>query len=303
MIKRIIPVLLALFCSEFAYSQLDEILRVRNRQFDTETSNIFPVVSGYEEGSLQRLKKADDKAFERWLKANYLDLNAESQQLASDPNIFLDDFEDVDQRKQNDLLRLTYKNFRKPIVLDSGIEVMLEFGETDDGVYSDLPVSELLIKGLKEALETANAFLKSKDVPPITKLFISSTTNGVHGPNSNHYKKEAVDIAKINGRSIYNTRRSQKRKERAELIASLQGKELKDYESYGNISIENVYFDVDDIYLHDRVKALQSGIAYLKYYRENFGPVIKFKYTKGNDKTNYAHPIGKHEGHIHFSVR
>jgi len=36
----------------------------------------------------------------------------------------------------------------------------------------------------------------------ITDIYIMATTNGEHGPDSNHYRGTAVDISRINGQKM-----------------------------------------------------------------------------------------------------
>lgn len=50
---------------------------------------------------------------------------------------------------------------------------------------------------LKFALNTANSNLSTDQ--KIHEVFISSTNNGLHNSNSNHYRNKAIDISRING--------------------------------------------------------------------------------------------------------
>lgn len=84
-----------------------------------------------------------------------------------------------------------------PLILDSGSEIEVTFiTYTNDDLSSDQEVAELLIDGLKFALEDANTHLS--DSEKISSINIYATTNGNHtGPN--HYNGTAIDINRING--------------------------------------------------------------------------------------------------------
>lgn len=82
------------------------------------------------------------------------------------------------------------------ITLHTGVVVTIGYDNTEDGVNSRLVVSKRLITALKETLELASIFVT------INSINISASTNGVHGPTSNHSKGLAIDINKINGISV-----------------------------------------------------------------------------------------------------
>jgi hypothetical protein len=57
--------------------------------------------------------------------------------------------------------------------------------------------------GVKATLITLlNAVVKSDVANGYTleKIYVSATTNGVHGTNSRHYSGQAIDISRINGK-------------------------------------------------------------------------------------------------------
>lgn len=76
--------------------------------------------------------------------------------------------------------------------------IKIVFGNTaSDGRNSNQLVSSKLVSSLEQALKEANEVLP-KDYR-IFEIYISSTTNGRHSSNSNHYHGTAVDISRING--------------------------------------------------------------------------------------------------------
>jgi hypothetical protein len=80
--------------------------------------------------------------------------------------------------------------------LENGQIVNIIFGSTKDNgiiVSANQPVATRLVDALKAALNLASSSVT------IHQLYIKATTNGRHGPNSNHPRQIAVDISKING--------------------------------------------------------------------------------------------------------
>jgi hypothetical protein len=77
------------------------------------------------------------------------------------------------------------------------LEISVNFGSTfSDGKSAEKAVSPLLTEILQNSIANANHIL-----PPnqkITSIEIKSTTNGTHIRSSNHTKKTAIDISKIN---------------------------------------------------------------------------------------------------------
>jgi hypothetical protein len=70
--------------------------------------------------------------------------------------------------------------------------VTVEFAETVNN-----EVHELVVEGLQCCIR--------RDAAPsheLTKIFISSASDGAHDPHSRHYMEKAVDISRINGRRI-----------------------------------------------------------------------------------------------------
>ena len=88
-----------------------------------------------------------------------------------------------------------------PIVLSNGDEVSITFGTTNsDNTNANQHVSIDVVNGIKFALEEANNNLSSGN--KITSIYIMATTNGSHGPNSNHTNGTAIDISRINGQKM-----------------------------------------------------------------------------------------------------
>lgn len=84
-----------------------------------------------------------------------------------------------------------------PIVLSTADTVQIKFGTTSsDQQHANQIVSNVLIDGIKHAVELANGILLEDD--KIKSIYIMATTNGKHGTNSNHYYGSAVDISRIN---------------------------------------------------------------------------------------------------------
>jgi hypothetical protein len=158
-----------------------------------------------------------------------------------------------------------FMNIQAPLFLEDCSEIELSFGITDsDQLTSDQPVNPLLIEAIQFAIGEANTVLEELEFPErIHTVHISSTTNGLHGPNSNHYSGMAVDISRINGTRMYFTRGANRR----------------------------LIFE------------LQQAFNKFPYIRENFGPFLKYKYTLEDQKWSYYHEVGGHKGHIHISVR
>ena len=86
------------------------------------------------------------------------------------------------------------KNIPKTITTPDGTNVSIEFGVSSDGVSSDQKVAPGIISALERALHHANNGYSNK----ITKIFISTTSNGNHSTKSNHYKKEKDEVIDIN---------------------------------------------------------------------------------------------------------
>ncbi|AWI26608.1 hypothetical protein [Flavobacterium pallidum] len=83
-----------------------------------------------------------------------------------------------------------------------GLPVEIDFGNTfSDGDNARKPVSPLLVEVLRNVIRDANRVL-----PPNQKIHsieVISTTNGSHIAGSNHAKKSALDISKINGSAVF----------------------------------------------------------------------------------------------------
>ena len=78
--------------------------------------------------------------------------------------------------------------------------VTIIFGTTSsDNLSANQEVSQRLIDAVRDALDAATL------TENITSIYIKATTNGGHQNGSNHYKKLAVDISRINGVPIITT--------------------------------------------------------------------------------------------------
>ncbi len=188
--------------------------------------------------------------------ANNLEVNLNDRYLAvASPDIPMEESENPEG----------LMNIQAPLFLEDCTEIELSFGITDsDQLSSDQPVNPLLIEAIQFAVGEANAVLEELKFPErIETVHISSTTNGLHGPNSNHYSGMAVDISRINGTRMYFKEGANRR----------------------------LIFE------------LQQAFNKFPYIRENFGPFLKYKYTLENQKWSYYHEVGGHKGHIHISVR
>lgn len=92
-------------------------------------------------------------------------------------------------------------NIPTQFTLTDGSKVGVTFETyTSDGKSSNQAVAQHLVDGIEFALEIANENLSSSD--QITSINIYATTNGKHGPKSNHTNGTAVDINKINGKRM-----------------------------------------------------------------------------------------------------
>lgn len=106
---------------------------------------------------------------------------------------FFDEFEIDDDDINNDIQGTGYYDYIPSIItLSNGHTIQVEFGYTDDLVNANQMVSTRLIDALKGALEA------SASLTNIWKIHIKATTNGNHSPKSNHSRKTAVDISRIN---------------------------------------------------------------------------------------------------------
>lgn len=84
-----------------------------------------------------------------------------------------------------------------PLILENGDEIIIDFGTTSDNQNANQEVSPNLISALKQALQNANNNLNTDE--KIESIYIMATSNGGHGPDSNHSKGTALDISRING--------------------------------------------------------------------------------------------------------
>lgn len=136
-------------------------------------------------------KSAENKAFIYWAteylninsNANFSDLYENNQGGGED-----EDF-DINLLNQPQTVELMPTS----INLNNGQTVRLIFGITQDGKSALQKVNKKLIVALQNALDNLPQNIT------INSLFIAASTNGVHGPNSNHPRGIALDISRING--------------------------------------------------------------------------------------------------------
>lgn len=119
------------------------------------------------------------------------------------------------------------------ITLNNGQVITVEFGMTLDFNTADHMVSQRLIDALVGTLNACSGSLLG-----INSIYIKATTNGTHGPNSNHSRGTALDISRINGIPII----------------------------YFNEGAGN-----------DQTLSLQMQFENQPFRRENFGPNLKHK--------------------------
>jgi|GEM_PF-811651 len=85
-----------------------------------------------------------------------------------------------------------------PLILENGNEIIINFGTTSsDNQNANQEISTILISALKQALQAANNNLNQNE--KIESIYIMATSNGTHGPGSNHGNGTALDISRING--------------------------------------------------------------------------------------------------------
>jgi hypothetical protein len=95
------------------------------------------------------------------------------------------------------------ENIPHNIILNDNTVVTVTFGSTEsDNESADKPVAPDLVACVKQALNEANENLGANN--KITSIYIKATSNGSHGPNSNHSKGTALDLSRINGNKIAN---------------------------------------------------------------------------------------------------
>jgi len=121
-------------------------------------------------------------------------------------------------------------NIPSCIELPDGTQINIDFN-----LGSDQPIAECLVQAFYEALICATAAGHN-----INDIYISSTTDGVHSPTSNHSKALAIDFSRINGVKMIN----------------MNAQELQ------------------------AVQALQDCLENVNGIRENFGPGLKNKLGK-----------------------
>jgi len=163
-----------------------------------------------------------------------------------------------------------------------GINII--FYKTKDGVDSNQKVKKALINGLKKGLKNSNKELKKEKLKIIEIFSVSSTSNGNHSHNSNHYKHIAIDIFMLNGIRVDNYKVSKYVDNNWETLKNnLPDNKFKNRNFWKQIETIHLSFDkVDNI-------------------RESFGPDYVRKKDKNIwfDKSNKL--LDSHRNHFHFS--
>ncbi len=108
-----------------------------------------------------------------------------------DDDFYAEDGDGEDVANSTDTGPLGY--FPSYFSFSGGRVINITFGTTSDAVSANQEVSQKLIDAVKDALDVASQSVN------ITSIHIKATTNGSHATSSNHYKKLAVDISRING--------------------------------------------------------------------------------------------------------
>ena len=108
-----------------------------------------------------------------------------------DDDIYAEDGDDADTDNSSSTGMLGF--FPSYFSFSNNRTVTITFGNTSDNVSANQEVSQRLIDAVRDALDAATL------TENITSIHIKATTNGIHATTSNHYKKLAVDISRING--------------------------------------------------------------------------------------------------------
>ena len=282
--------------------QLSEISKI-NDLVENRSKVLF--ADTFEEGSLDAYQKNTntfEESFDSW-KDSYVEAQKKmGYEFDAADQYFYIPSPDNEPKKDTHSVKITSNKIDNPIITSTQDKITLIFGETSDRKNADQAVSTQLISGLKEVLSLANNFLVDSGVRVIESIYIKATTNGHHSPTSNHSKGEALDISRINGIKIIQTRKSQA----LQLIFEDAIKKIKLNGNFGSsqkVRLGDVEYVADEILLFDRVKELQRAIQTLNYRRENFGPILKTKFSKESNINSLFYDISNHEDHIHFSVR
>ncbi|MFS4456344.1 hypothetical protein [Maribacter sp. 2304DJ31-5] len=283
-------------------AQNEDVVNRGLTKFEKLRDSIFPTTKSPFAKSIE-----EQYIYDRMVYENYLDNVIKRNQkkgleYSYRENVFYDDIEDADYRTSEEIALRELDYFTLPIKLKSGDSVIVNFGRTKDFVTSYQKVINLVITSLTEVLNNANENLLNDSIPPIKQIYISASSNGKHSKYSNHYKKEAIDISRINGQMIAYHQFSYKVKE--ELKDYIEGLNYNDYEDKYYLFIEGTPYNLDEIFLWDRLKILQEAILNNKHTRENYGPYLNTKYDKNSEKLiEYDYVIPGHHNHIHYSVR
>lgn len=169
------------------------------------------------------------------------------------------------------------------LITKDGYEITITWGtSSSDNESSYKKVNPLLLKAVKQTLNTANNLLKKNDKPLINSIAVSCTTNGKHSECSYHYDGLAIDIYQINGQNV---------------IDSTVSFVLQDtFTTYSNS------FNKSEYYIFEWVKTMQIAFEEVSFRRENLGPVLQRKWNPISQNSRCV-KIAKHKGHMHFAVK
>ena len=170
--------------------------------------------------------------------------------------------------------------------------VQVYFEPTKDGTDSNQKIKKVVIDGFTEALKIAVKAFKDNGYGELNSITISATSNGVHSKQSNHKRKLALDINKINDRRIMQYGSSKSLDQNWELLKN-----------------NTASFVVNgDRNFWKKVDLLQKCFNGSKRIRESFSPSYLLKYlkTKGEwtrpwSESKERELIKQHRNHLHFS--
>ncbi|WP_298539976.1 hypothetical protein [uncultured Aquimarina sp.] len=286
----------------YGNAQNEDIVNRSLEKFEKRNDSIFTSHRGPSVESFTKQYIIDRQGYEKYL-GNVIDKNL-AKGLTYDirENVFYDNIEDADDTTSDEYALSQLDYFSIPIKLKNGDSVVVDFGRTKDFTSSYQKVKKIVITSLNEILNEANKELLKDSIPPIKRIYISASSNGKHSKNSNHYRKEALDISRINGQMIAYHHFSFRIKEKLKI--HMDKLNYNDYKNKYFLLIEEMPYNLDEIFLWNRLEKLQKAILNHKFTRENYGPLLNTKYDKKTKKlTEYDYVIPGHHNHIHFSVR
>ncbi|MEM6736679.1 MAG: hypothetical protein AAF620_11480 [Bacteroidota bacterium] len=300
--NRITLALSLIIIGTYSNAQNEDVIKRGISEYEKRNDSIFTFHRGPLAKTFEDQYNIDRQGYLKYLE-NTIEKNREKG-IAYDirENVFYEDNTDMDDRTLDEYTKRKLVYFSLPIRLKSGDSIIVDFGRTRDFISSYQKVTNLVVTSLSEVLDEANRELLKNSIPPIKRIYISASSNGKHSKNSNHYRKEAIDISRINGQMIAYHHFSYKIKER--LKSHLKNLKFDDYKNKYFLFIEEVPYSVDEIFLWDRLARLQKAILDHEFTRENYGPLLNTKYDRNTGKlTEYDYVIPGHHNHIHYSVR